>query len=362
MTFKNLFLFIIYLSSTIAFSQKNKIYFDEDWEQLKNDRYAAYYRILTKTDSGYRAQDYYMSGKIQMDGFFFDKKCITYNGKFVWYDEQGAVTKSATYLMDLAEGEYFEYHPNGQIKIKDFYIKGKRNGLYEEFYQHGNLRARAMFINDQFDGSPYRYFEDGSPLVKMELDVEGNGEFLEYHENGNLRTTGTIEEGFSKGEWTNYHSNGTVYYITEEDDKEYYKQEQLDLNLIKPGDKQDPAHNSLNTLFFSDYDFDISEEDRMVVSPDVDAEFIGGYEAMNLYIQNNLVYPDKAVKRKKRGTVYVLFVIEADGSISNVSTDSGPMCLRAESIRIVQNMPDWSPGEFQGENVRSFYQLPLTFD
>lgn len=362
MPFKNLFLIIISLISTLTFSQKNKIYFDEDWEQLKNERYASYYRIVTKTDSGYRAQDYYLNGKIQMDGMFLDKKCITYNGKFVWYDEQGAVTKSATYLKDLGEGEYFEYYSNGQIKVRDFYTNSLRNGLYEEFYPDGTLRARANFINDQFDGPAYRYYEDGAQQLKMEIDDEGNGNILEYYENGKLITSGSVEDGYRIGEWNNYHENGKLFYTTEEDEKEIYKKLQLDLNMIQPGEELDPSYNSLISLFFTGYAFDFERIDGLVETPDVNAEFVGGYEALSQYIQVNLVYPEEAVMRKKQGTVYVRFIIETDGSISNVNVESGPICLREESIRVVKNMPEWNPAEFEGDFVRSYYELPIRYE
>lgn len=105
---------------------------------------------------------------------------------------------------------------------------------------------------------------------------------------------------------------------------------------------------------------DVDQEIYQVV--EVDPEFPGGVYALYEYVQNNLQYPQLAKKNKISGRVFVQFVIEPDGSISNVrvSRDIGGGC-GTEAVRIVKSMPKWTPGKNRGKAVRTAYTLPVNF-
>jgi TonB family protein len=92
-------------------------------------------------------------------------------------------------------------------------------------------------------------------------------------------------------------------------------------------------------------------------------EPIGGFDAMLKFIQLELIqYPEKAKKNKITGQVFVEFVIEEDGSISNVKVISGISPeLDEEAIRVVSMMPKWKPGKNRGKPVRCFYTIPIRF-
>ena len=91
-------------------------------------------------------------------------------------------------------------------------------------------------------------------------------------------------------------------------------------------------------------------------------EFPGGQEGLVNYLVENLNYPEKAKAEKITGKVYVSFVVEKDGSISNVKVlrDIGYGCGE-EAVRVVKAMPRWKPGMQRGKNVRVQYTLPLNF-
>ena len=91
-------------------------------------------------------------------------------------------------------------------------------------------------------------------------------------------------------------------------------------------------------------------------------EFPGGQEGLVNYLVENLNYPEKAKAKKITGKVYVSFVVEKDGSISNVKVlrDIGYGCGE-EAMRVVKAMPRWKPGMQRGKNVRVQYTLPLNF-
>ena len=92
------------------------------------------------------------------------------------------------------------------------------------------------------------------------------------------------------------------------------------------------------------------------------AMFPGGMEAMMKYLQENIKYPEQAKNNGVQGRVIVQFVVNKDGSISNdtVVRSVDPL-LDAEAIRVVRNMPNWTPGKQRGEAVRVRFTLPVTF-
>ena len=91
-------------------------------------------------------------------------------------------------------------------------------------------------------------------------------------------------------------------------------------------------------------------------------EFPGGAGKMMEFIQKNLKYPMTARENDIQGRVFVTFVIEPDGSITNVTVmrGIGGGCDE-EAIRIVQSMPNWKPGKQRGVAVRSSFTVPIIF-
>jgi TonB family protein len=91
-------------------------------------------------------------------------------------------------------------------------------------------------------------------------------------------------------------------------------------------------------------------------------EFPGGEEALNNYFADSLQYPTAAVEKSIQGRVFVQFVIEMDGSVSNVRLlrGIGGGCDE-EALRVVQAMPRWIPGKQRGQAVRVQYTMPIMF-
>lgn len=106
------------------------------------------------------------------------------------------------------------------------------------------------------------------------------------------------------------------------------------------------------------------EEDEQEIFQVVeqDPEFPGGVEALYKYIQSNIKYPQLAKENNITGRVFVTFVVEKDGSVSNVKAarDIGGGC-GAEAVRVVKSMPKWKPGKQRGKAVRAAYTLPVNF-
>ena len=91
-------------------------------------------------------------------------------------------------------------------------------------------------------------------------------------------------------------------------------------------------------------------------------QFPGGQIAMMKYIMENMKYPKQAMKEGIQGRVAVRFIVEKDGSISDVKPIlSVHPLLNKEAVRVVKSMPKWTPGKQNGKPVRVRFNLPVMF-
>lgn len=91
-------------------------------------------------------------------------------------------------------------------------------------------------------------------------------------------------------------------------------------------------------------------------------EFKGGGAELYKYLGSNIKYPVMAKESGIQGKVYVTFVVERDGSVTDVKLlrGIGGGCDE-EAIRVVASMPKWKPGKQRGKPVRVQYNLPVRF-
>jgi len=107
---------------------------------------------------------------------------------------------------------------------------------------------------------------------------------------------------------------------------------------------------------------EVVDEDPIVSFAEKAPLFPGGQKAMMEYLMKNIKYPAICQEMGIQGRVVVGFVVNKDGSIQNVTVlSSVNEKLDAEAIRVVSSMPAWTPGEMQGQKVRTKFQLPVTF-
>ena len=104
------------------------------------------------------------------------------------------------------------------------------------------------------------------------------------------------------------------------------------------------------------------DKDKIYDTVEVMPEFPGGVEAMYKWLAEHLKYPAEASKKKVQGRVMVQFVVETDGSITQVEVKRSPDDLLSdEAKRVVKLMPKWTPGKVGGKPVRTVFNLPISF-
>lgn len=85
-------------------------------------------------------------------------------------------------------------------------------------------------------------------------------------------------------------------------------------------------------------------------------------EEMMKYLARTTIYPEEAAKKGIQGTVYVSFIVNKDGKITNIKTiRSANPILEAEAIRLAKSMPDWTPGKQNGHLVKVVFTMPVKF-
>ncbi len=91
--------------------------------------------------------------------------------------------------------------------------------------------------------------------------------------------------------------------------------------------------------------------------------FPGGSQGLQKYFDDKLKYPEDASNEGVEGTVKVSFVVDENGNLSSpqVVGDRMGYGLDDEALRVIKNMPTWTPGKLKGKNVKTRYTLPVKF-
>lgn len=103
-------------------------------------------------------------------------------------------------------------------------------------------------------------------------------------------------------------------------------------------------------------------EEKIFIVVENQPEFPGGEKARRIYLAKNIEYPQLARESGIQGTVYLTFVVEKNGSVTDVRIlrGIGGGCDE-EALRVVKAMPKWKPGKQRGKPVRVQFQMPIRF-
>ncbi len=101
-------------------------------------------------------------------------------------------------------------------------------------------------------------------------------------------------------------------------------------------------------------------EDQVYVIVDQMPEFPGGVQQMYDYMIELFVFPDDAISNGVKGTIHLDFIVEKDGSLSDIKVLRGiGQGCDEEAVRVLETMPAWTPGMHEGQVVRVAYKMPL---
>jgi len=114
--------------------------------------------------------------------------------------------------------------------------------------------------------------------------------------------------------------------------------------------------------FYSTDKQDSSKKNYFVVVEEMPKFNNGGIDQAREYIAKNIQYPAIAKNNGIEGKVFVSFVVESNGKVSNIKiVRSVDPSLEKEAIRVIESMPDWTPGKQRGKNIPVQLTLPIVF-
>lgn len=359
-----------------AMSQKmGKFFYNKQWELTTRDS-ATYIRMCVYDTLNHffagPITDMFLSGKPQMKGTY---KLMKKDGDFTFFYENGVVESRGRFQNDTRVGPWIFNHPNGKLKME---------GMFEMW---GSTKILSL------------YDESGVPMIK-----DGTGKWYEEYEEpnvpGKVIVTGEFRKYFKHGEWTCKLSNGQMRYTEKYDNGEFvggfsYIDGVKTESKIPNGNQLVVPYKLMVTERFAstgDVDFktypllDVMRRgDEVFFNPKSNAAADSvwrasvdmftiveesafppkGMSEFYKFIANEMKYPAAARRAGIQGKVFVQFVIEKDGSITDVEVFESPNpSLNEEAIRVVVAYAarhKWYPGMQRGKAVKQRMVMPITF-
>lgn len=153
------------------------MYFNRSWKQTTRD--SAYYYRQVFAGMGKKVQfivkDYYLSGKLQMEGAYKSIHPDMKEGHFVYYYENGRKMTEADYAGNEVEGIYREWFPSGNPKLYSEIREGDLDGPYRTWGENGVKQLDIGYRQGALDGKFISYYENGAPVRK---DAYSKGELV----------------------------------------------------------------------------------------------------------------------------------------------------------------------------------------
>jgi TonB family protein len=233
---------------------------------------------------------------------------------------------NSPYIENGLHGAYIEYFHNGHRKYIRTYNNGTLTGECLSYYPNGKLYS---VINYTSDGPRLLQCSDSTGKV---VANGGNGNWIKTNADFEYLAQGPVKDGREDGEWEGTVDNGKT-------EKAVYQ----------------------NGKLISGRDFDKAIVD-IYTAVDVQPQFPGGDMEFSRFLARNVRYPSSAYKNNVQGRVILTFVVEKDGTISNIKVLRGVGSgIDEEAIRVIRSSPPWKPGMQKGKPVRVQYSVPMQF-
>lgn len=291
------------------------LYYLKNPAKLVSDKDSADYAMFILPNdpadpkSLYPVFEYYMNGKRKLTGATHSQFYhLALEGQCMTFFSDGHRKGVVNYKHGRPVGQEIEYYPNGQVyAVKEYIINSPKS-----------LNSRLSLVECR----------DSTGKILAE---NGNGHWLKFDAAfKNSYEEGPVNNGAEDGTWTIILDDKKLQFVY--------------------------AKGAIVTPI--DYNF----TGKVFDASDVEPGFKGGIDAFYQILIRTLHYPKEDRENNVQGKVVVSFVVEVDGSLSNIKVDSAPSkTLALESLRNIQQSPPWIPGTIGGKPVRTRYTIPINF-
>jgi len=311
---KSQFTLVLSMSFFLAIAQKKDtsvFYIAKSGKMVSTRDSADYFVVILPPDTTidknlFIVNEFYKSGKTLLIGKSFNNDLdFKFESSRIIFFENGHKSEVSTFENGRPIGDMIEYYPNGKLLSIRTFTPGKPT-FYSECR---DSTGAAMTLN----GNGHWIFYFGR-------------DFHSSYEEGN------VVNGHQDGKWIARRNNVDAF-INEYKDGKFLSEKILNQELYS-----------------------------QMVRVQQDASFPGGNVAFLKFIEHNIKYPEIAKKNGTQGKVTVSFIVETDGSLSNVTIENGigDGC-NEEAIRIIKLSPRWTPGIKDSKAIQTRVTVPVIF-
>ena len=281
--------------------------------------------------------------------------------KYISYYNNNKVFTEGTLELGLKTGKWTKYHPNGKVGVIEEYIDDKLNGQVIEYFDDGALAAEKEYKNGFRNGIWKQYY------YKIWIDGyyknDKKDSIWNYYDTiGNLTAKGAYLNDLKNGNWIYYYNNhkeSEGSYINDVENGEWKIFDSAGIVIAKGMiNKGEEVPNSW--IYYDNENNIIAIDTTILLVVDNMPQYREGLEGAMMYIKNNINIPTTTNGEKTNGKIFVSFVVEPNGTLSNIfllkglSTD-----IDNEMLRIFNKMPRWIPGYQNGRLVRVKVNMPI---
>ncbi|HEY6160329.1 MAG TPA: TonB family protein [Bacteroidia bacterium] len=317
----------------------------DQWTRLELYKHGKKYYEVTAT---YSAKDVKSGEEMRM---------VLADGKMendsVWtkWSKEGIKLSEERYKKGLKSGVSRFYFADGLLYEECYYKDDVKNGPDNIYFKDGRRSSEGNYVNDKKNGRWATYYSSGKLEVEQNFSADAlDGTFTEWYENGKKKSEGNYSGGYLDGSYKEWDEQGHLIRNIQ------YKRED---HISKPGININGERNELTEVPPLNYG-----DPEVFTYAEEMPKFPGGDTEWYKYIQKNIIYPEMEKEAGVQGRVYVSFVVNTDGSISDVKLEkgvSGGPGLNKEAMRVISHMPQWTPGKINGKPVRVKMVLPVNY-
>jgi antitoxin component YwqK of YwqJK toxin-antitoxin module len=368
-------IYSLLVSTGIAAQKIDTLYFTLDWRICIKPQ-ANYYRVSSlMVDSSLhykgKVMDYYVDGTAEMEGNYSDAG--TKAGVFTFYYPNGKIKETGNYANDFQSGFWDYYFPNGKKKATIYFAgDGDSFSVLDFFSASGNVLAK--------DGTGIFYWAfPGEPSYEVEGEFENEmrqGIWKYYLIQGQNKIM-VIREEYEKGKLkkNTYPANKSLNGKSEMPPlldfsepqvslaEEFTGIEALDgLYFLSDSEKKILAQKDSSTVY------GIKKDSLgMVHDVEISAAFPGGDNAWKRYLATHLDYDLSAdlpaSVKKFSQTVYVQFIVDTDGTITDIQITNKDYVnprMKKAIINVIARSGKWMPAIQNGRAVKAYRTQPIT--
>lgn len=168
---------VLFLICPSAVSQNDTIWYDSNWNSIERKNASFYRPKVDQKKDGYWIVDYYISGSKQMEGLSIKADTEVFDGKVVWFFENGKTFQEVHYKKGVLDGKRTVFFENGELKSISHYKDGKKDGDWKAMYENGNVMEEGSYENGQKEGNWRIYYangklkEEGKYIFDRKVDV-----------------------------------------------------------------------------------------------------------------------------------------------------------------------------------------------